>query len=78
VVNVLASHARVAPPLVRGVVNAIVSDSAELGLLNPLFAGLGDLLQPLRTRGVAALDFGVPIHPGALAAYEDQKLLLRG
>jgi uncharacterized protein len=75
VVNVLASHARVASPLVRDVVNAIVSDSAELGRLNPLFAGLGDLLQPLRSQGAAALDFGVPLHPGALSAYQDQELL---
>jgi TRAP transporter TAXI family solute receptor len=75
VVNVLVSHGRVAPPVVRGLVNAIVSDSAELGRLNPLFAGLGDLLQPLRSRGAAALDFGVALHPGGIAAYRDQGLL---
>jgi TRAP transporter TAXI family solute receptor len=75
VVNVLASHARVPPAIVRGLVNAIVTDSAELARLNPLFAGLGDLLQPLRSQGVAALDFGVPLHPGAITAYQDQGLL---
>ena len=75
VVNVLASHASVGPSVVRGAVHAIVANSAELGRLNPLFAGLDDLLQPLRAQGAAALDFGVPLHPGALAAYEDSGLL---
>lgn len=78
VVNVLATHARAPQSVVRDTVNVIVANSAELGRLNPLFVGLDDLLQPLRAQGAAALDFGVPLHPGALAAYQDSGLLLRG
>jgi TRAP transporter TAXI family solute receptor len=79
VVNVLASHARVPEAMVRNTVKTIVTHSDELGRLNPLFLGLDDLLQPLRSEGAAALEFGgVPLHPGALAAYRDSGLLLRG
>jgi TRAP transporter TAXI family solute receptor len=78
VVNVLATHARVPQATVHDLVNVIVANAAELGRLNPLFAGLDELLQPLRSQGVAALEFGVPLHPGALAAYQDRGLLLRG
>jgi len=39
--------------------------------MNALFAGLADLFEPLRTEGASALEFGgVPLHPGALAAYK--------
>src|SRR5215510_6257753 len=70
VVNILATHARVAEPLVREVVAAIVAGADELGRRNPLFAGLGELLEPLRMKGPAALSFGgVALHPDALAAY---------
>jgi TRAP transporter TAXI family solute receptor len=78
VLNVLVTHARIAPSTVRSAANAIVANSTELGRLNPLFQGLDDLLQPLRSQGAAALDFGIPLHPGALAAYRDRGLLLRG
>ena len=48
----------------------------ELGRRNPLFAGLGELFEPLRTQGSPALAFGgVALHPGALAAYRDAGLL---
>jgi TRAP transporter TAXI family solute receptor len=70
VVNVLVTHPRVPEPVVRAAVDAIVSGSDELGELNPLFAGLAELFDPLRSQGAAALEFGgVPLHPGALAAY---------
>ena len=75
VVNVLATHARAPQSLVRRTVHAIVAGSDELGRLNPLFLSLDDLLQSLRSQGAAALDFGVAVHPGALAAYRDHGLL---
>jgi hypothetical protein len=48
----------------------------EIGRANPLFAGLQELFEPLRSQGPAALEFGgVALHPGALAAYRDVGLL---
>ncbi|HEY6254541.1 MAG TPA: TAXI family TRAP transporter solute-binding subunit [Xanthobacteraceae bacterium] len=76
VVNVLATHARVAEATVRDVVAAVVEGAGELGRLNPLFAGLRDLFEPLRHEGRAALEFGgVPLHSGALQAYCEAGLL---
>ena len=76
VLNVLVTHPRVAEPIARAVVEAIIANSAELGRLNPLFSGLDDLFQPLRTEGRAALEFGgVALHPGALRAYRESGLL---
>ena len=76
VVNVLASHARVAEATVRDVVGAVIDGARELGRLNPLFIGLPDLFEPLRADGCAALEFGgVPLHPGALQAYGEAGLL---
>ena len=76
VVNVLVTHARVPPETVHAAVAAIVAGSGELGRRNPLFAGMAELFEPLRAQGRAALEFGgVPLHPGALAAYRDAGLL---
>jgi TRAP transporter TAXI family solute receptor len=76
VVNVLVTHPRVPDAVVRTAVEAIVSDSDELAQLNPLFAGLAQLFEPLRSQGAAAFEFGgVPLHPGALAAYRALGLL---
>jgi TRAP transporter TAXI family solute receptor len=76
VVNVLATHARMADAVVHDVVAAIIAHAGELGRLNPLFGGLADLFEPLRHDGRAALEFGgVPLHPGALHAYRDAGLL---
>jgi TRAP transporter TAXI family solute receptor len=76
VVNVLVTHARVPPETVRAAVAAIVAGSGELGRRNPLFAGMAELFEPLRAQGRGALEFGgVPLHPGALAAYCDAGLL---
>jgi TRAP transporter TAXI family solute receptor len=76
VVNVLATHARVPDATVRDAVSAIVANVGELGRINPLFDGLGDLFEPLRTDGVKALEFGgVPLHPGAAQAYREAGLL---
>jgi uncharacterized protein len=76
VVNILATHARVDEPVVREAAAAIVAGADELGRRNPLFSGLGELFDPLRRQGVAALSFGgVALHPGALAAYRAAGLL---
>ncbi len=75
VVNVLATHARVPEPLIHAVVAAVLSQAEELGHLNPLFAGLPDLFERLRQQGPAALEFGVPLHPGALRAYREAGLV---
>lgn len=79
VVNILATHARVPVATVREAVAAILSATAELGRRNALFSGLGELFEPLRTQGPAALAFGgVALHPGALAAYRAAGLLPGG
>jgi TRAP-type uncharacterized transport system substrate-binding protein len=44
----------------------------KLPRMNPLFKGLADLFEPLRSHGAAAFEFGgVPLHPGALRAYKE-------
>jgi TRAP transporter TAXI family solute receptor len=76
VVNILATHARVDEPIVREAAAAIVAGADELGRRNPLFSGLGELFEPLRTQGPAALSFGgVALHPGAVSAYRAAGLL---
>jgi TRAP-type uncharacterized transport system substrate-binding protein len=76
VVNVLVSHRRVPEATVCAAVAAIVASCEELGRINPLFLGMGDLFRPLRSQGRAALEFcGVPLHPGALRAYRKAGLL---
>ena len=76
VVNVLATHARVPEPVVCDVVSVVIKQADELGRINPLFAGLRDLLAPLRSEGPAAIEFGgVSLHPGALRAYREAGLV---
>jgi uncharacterized protein len=76
VLNVLVTHPRVPEAVVCEAVTAITRDSADLGRLNPLFSGLAELFQPLRSHGRAALEFGgVALHPGALRAYRELGLL---
>jgi uncharacterized protein len=76
VVNVLVTHARVAKDKVRDVASAIFAARDELPRLNPLFDGLPELFEPLRTDGARALEFGgVTLHPGAIAAYRAAGLL---
>jgi TRAP transporter TAXI family solute receptor len=76
VVNVLVSHANVADDKVSEVAAAIFAARGELPQLNPLFDGLPELFEPLRTDGTRALEFGgVTLHPGAIAAYRTAKLL---
>jgi uncharacterized protein len=76
VVNVLVTHARVAEDKVRDVAAAIFAARDELPRLNPLFDGLPELFEPLRTDGARALEFGgVALHPGGVVAYHQAGLL---
>ena len=72
VVNVLVSHERVGEDVVHDMAKAIVSNLDKLPEMNPLFKGLKELFEPLRTQGAAAFEFGgVPLHPGATRAYRE-------
>jgi uncharacterized protein len=72
VVNVLVTHERISEDIVHGMAKAIAENLDTLPRMNPLFKGLKDLFEPLRTRGVAAFEFGgVPLHPGAVRAYRE-------
>jgi hypothetical protein len=76
VLNVLVTHARVDESLVRDVVRAVAMGANELEKLNPLFAGMNELFEPLRTEGPAAFEIdGVPLHPGALTGYREAGML---
>jgi TRAP-type uncharacterized transport system substrate-binding protein len=76
VLNVLVTHRRVPDAIVQEAVKAVATSCDELGRANPLFAGLQELFDPLRSQGPAALEFGgVPLHPGALRAYRAAGLL---
>jgi uncharacterized protein len=71
VVNVLVTHARAPADRIGDVASAIYAARDELPRLHALFAGIGDLFEPLRSEGAAALEFGgVALHPGAIAAYQ--------
>jgi TRAP transporter TAXI family solute receptor len=71
VVNVLVTHARTPADMAQAVAAAACEGAAELEKLNPLYAGMADLFRPLRSQGAAALEFeGVPLHEGALRAYQ--------
>lgn len=70
VLNVIATHARMPDDEVAALAGLMATRHAELAELNPLFVGLGDLFEPLRSHGAAGLEIdGVPLHPGAVAAY---------
>jgi TRAP transporter TAXI family solute receptor len=72
VLNVLVTHRRVADAIVHQAVEAIATSCDELGRLNPLFANMQELFEPLRSHGPKALEFGgVALHPGALRAYRE-------
>jgi TRAP transporter TAXI family solute receptor len=69
VVNVLVTHERVSEVIVHDMAKAIVENLDVLPQMNPLFKGLKDLFEPLRTQGSAAFEFGgVSLHPGAIRA----------
>ena len=72
VLNVLVSHERVDEDLVCEFASTLVRNAEALARINPLFDGLVELYEPLRTQGAAALELdGVPLHPGAVRAYRD-------
>ena len=76
VINVLVTHARIAEDKVREVTAAIFAARDELPRLNPLFEGVAELFEPLRSEGTRALEFGgVALHSGAIAAYRAAGLL---
>ena len=76
VLNLLATHARVADPVVTALARAVSAGADELAALNPLFIGLGELFAQLRSDGAAAFEKHVPLHPGAAAAYRARGLLV--
>ena len=50
----------------------ITENLDSLPEMNPLFKGLKNLFEPLRTQGAAAFEFGgVSLHPGAARAYRE-------
>jgi uncharacterized protein len=72
VINVLVTHERIAENVVHGMAKAIVENLDTLPQMNPLFKGLKNLFEPLRTKGAAAFEFGgVELHPGAGKAYRE-------
>ena len=72
VINVLVTHERVSEDIVHDMAKAIVSNLDKLPEMNPLFKGLKELFEPLRTTGALAFEFGgVPLHPGAIRAYRE-------
>ena len=76
VLNLLVASPRVDDAAVAAVARAVAANAAELARLNPLFDGLGGLLQEVRVQGEAALAAGgVPLHPGAAQAYRALGLL---
>ena len=76
VINVIVTHERVAENTVYDMAQAIAGNLEMLPRMNPLFQGLKDLFEPLRTEGASAFEFGgVALHSGALRAYRDARWL---
>ena len=72
VINVLVTHERVAENIVHDMAKAIADNLDKLPQMNPLFKGLKNLFEPLRSQDAAAFEFGgVALHPGALRAYRE-------
>jgi hypothetical protein len=72
VVNVIVTHERVPENLVYDMAKTISGNLDQLPRMNPLFKGLKDLFEPLRSKGAAAFEFGgVALHPGAVKAYRE-------
>ena len=73
VVNVIVTHERIAETVVHDMARAIAGNLDVLPQMNPLFKGLKDLFEPLRTKGASAFEFGgVALHPGAIKAYREE------
>jgi hypothetical protein len=72
VINVLVTHERIPEDIVHDMAKVIAENLDGLLQMNPLFKGLKNLFEPLRTKGAAAFEFGgVALHPGAITAYRD-------
>jgi hypothetical protein len=72
VVNVIVTRDKVSDEAVHEMARTIAENLHKLPRMNPLFKGLSDLFEPLRSHGAAAFEFGgVPLHPGALRAYRE-------
>jgi TRAP transporter TAXI family solute receptor len=72
VINVIVTHERIPESVVYDMSGAISGNLDELPRMNPLFKGLKDLFEPLRTKGASAFEFGgVALHPGAMKAYRE-------
>lgn len=72
VVNVLVTLDRVPDSTVYALTKTVIENAGALAERNPLFEGLGELYEALRTEGRDAVEIGgVPLHPGALRAYRD-------
>ncbi len=72
VINVIVTHARVAENVVHDMAKVIADNLDNLPEMNPLFRGLKNLFEPLRSQGQAAFEFGgVALHPGAIKAYRE-------
>jgi hypothetical protein len=72
VINVVVTHESVGEDTVHAMAKTIVANLERLPQMNPLFEGLKDLFEPLRSQGAAAFEFGgVPLHPGAIKAYRE-------
>jgi hypothetical protein len=72
VINVIVTHERIAETVVYDMAKTIAGNLETLPQMNPLFKGLKDLFEPLRTKGASTFEFGgVALHPGALKAYRE-------
>ena len=72
VINVIVTHERIPESVVYDMAGAISGNLDELPRMNPLFQGLKNLFEPLRTKGASAFEFGgVALHPGAAKAYRE-------
>jgi TRAP-type uncharacterized transport system substrate-binding protein len=70
VLNLLVTHARIDATTVEHVVGAIIQAATELGRLDPLFAGLAELIETFRSQSRATPELGgVELHAGAIRAY---------
>ncbi|MBI4523083.1 MAG: TAXI family TRAP transporter solute-binding subunit [Deltaproteobacteria bacterium] len=72
VVNVMVTHERLPDKPVHDIVKTILENLETLPKMNPLFKGVRELFEPLRSKGAATFEMGgVPLHPGALQAYRE-------
>jgi TRAP-type uncharacterized transport system substrate-binding protein len=72
VINVIVTHESINEAIVHDLAKAIADNLDVLPGMNPLFKGLKNLFEPLRSQGAAAFEFGgVELHPGAIRAYRE-------